>query len=462
MQTRPHFKDAILNDLAERANVAQFVSFDPEQQQRFARIHDHAPNRIFESVKVAIQALLEKSPEHRINIRSFHPEQPQGHEFIYGLSTPEQAIDAIERLTAQGLFVIANETVDVNDGGVSGVVHGDVMEFAPGGTPRIVESGKVVSVSRTMGKELLQWVYGFGFELDLPNDIRVEFSLHPQRRGYRREHVIVWEIEKTANSPSSSFLTWPNRFSEMLGDKAFGLLVAAALDLRVPSTTVMSRTMRPFTFGTSTGSDVVWMRTCPARPEPGMFPTVRGWSDPFALIQGVNDSWQISSVLIQNEVQSVYSGAVLTSSNREAIVEGVAGFGEEFMLGRAQPTGLPDAVTNEVIRVHSVLLSSIGSARAEWAFDGSYLWILQVQPEEVLSEGMTIVPGCPEREVEFDVDGGLNGLRELVSLLIDKNVGIRLKGRIGVTSHIADVLRRHKIPSRMVPKESAPSSVEQT
>ena len=121
---------------------------------------------------------------------------------------------------------------------------------------------------------------------------------------------------------------------------------------------------------------------------------------------------------------------------------------------------LPDVVTNEVIRVHSALLSNIGSARAEWAFDGSHLWILQVQPEEILSEGMTIVPGSPQREVEFDVDEGLNGLRELVSLLIDKNVGLKLTGRIGVTSHIADVLRRHKIPSRMVPKESVPSSVE--
>jgi hypothetical protein len=64
---------------------------------------------------------------------------------------------------------------------------------------------------------------------------------------------------------------------------------------------------------------------------------------------------------------------------------------------------------------------------------------------------MTIVPGSPEQEVEFDVADGLSGLRELVNLLTNRNVGVKLKGRVGVTSHIADVLRRNRIPSRIVP-----------
>jgi len=114
------------------------------------------------------------------------------------------------------------------------------------------------------------------------------------------------------------------------------------------------------------------------------------------------------------------------------------------------PTDIPDAVTESVKQAHSVLISKIGSARAEWAFDGAEPWILQMQPEDALSEGMTIVAGNPEREVDFDVAEGLNGLRELVNLLADKSVGIRLKGSIGVTSHIADVLRRYRIPSRIV------------
>ena len=448
---QPHFKDAILDELANRANVAQFVSFGPDGQQRFSRLHGFAPNWRFGSVEEALEALLNRAPERRVNIRSFHPDQPQGHEFVYGLTSAEEGTRAINRLSSGGLFIIANETVDVNDGGVSGVVHGNVMEFSPGGTPRIVESGGIVSVTRDVGHKILEWVYGFAFDISAQNCVRVEFSLHPVRRGYRSEHIIIWEMHESTEVPSSPFLVWPNRFSEMLGDKAFGLLVAATLGLQVPLTTVISRALRPFTFGSETGSDVVWLRTCPARPEPGMFPTVRGWTDPFALLQQVNDSERISSVLVQHEVFPQYAGAVLTSSTGEVITEGVAGFGDELMLGRAQPTQLPASVIDRVQRSHATLVQQIGSARAEWAFDGSELWILQVQPEAALSAGMTIVPGHAAEEVDFDVARGLSGLRELVNLIAGRNVGINLRGRVGMTSHIADVLRRHRIPSRILP-----------
>ena len=46
------------------------------------------------------------------------------------------------------------------------------------------------------------------------------------------------------------------------------------------------------------------------------------------------------------------------------------------------------------------------------------------------------ISGTPEQEIDFDIAEGLNGLRELVGLLANKNIGIRLLGRIGVTSHI--------------------------
>jgi hypothetical protein len=44
-------------------------------------------------------------------------------------------------------------------------------------------------------------------------------------------------------------LTWPNRFSRLLGDKAFGLLVADLHGLPVPATTVVGRRVAPFRFG---------------------------------------------------------------------------------------------------------------------------------------------------------------------------------------------------------------------
>lgn len=43
---------------------------------------------------------------------------------------------------------------------------------------------------------------------------------------------------------------------------------------------------------------------------------------------------------------------------------------------------------------------------------------------------------------------GLPALREMIARL-PLNTGILLNGRIGVTSHLADVLRKARIPARM-------------
>jgi hypothetical protein len=236
--------------------------------------------------------------------------------------------------------VIINETVDVNDGGVSGVAHGDVVEFAPGETPRVVETGRVVSVSRDVGERLLQTVYAFTPELPKQKDLRIEFSIHPIRRGFAHEHTIIWELQEVPIDHLHAIPRWPNAFSEFIGDKAFGLLLAYAFGLRVPRTTVLSRDVAPFTFGDSTGSDVKWLRTAPKTPEPGFFPTVRGWTDPFELMRIVEGHERLSSILVQDEVIAHSSGALLTGRNEKPIIEGVTGFGDEFMLGRVGPSQL--------------------------------------------------------------------------------------------------------------------------
>jgi hypothetical protein len=38
------FKDQILSNLAERANIAQFVSFSPEGTQRYSRVSGYDAN----------------------------------------------------------------------------------------------------------------------------------------------------------------------------------------------------------------------------------------------------------------------------------------------------------------------------------------------------------------------------------------------------------------------------------
>jgi len=58
-------------------------------------------------------------------------------------------IEALVRnMSAEGLFVIANETVDVSDGGVSGVIQGGVAEFAP-------DDAKIVGVALRAEKKIV-------------------------------------------------------------------------------------------------------------------------------------------------------------------------------------------------------------------------------------------------------------------------------------------------------------------
>ena len=117
--------------------------------------------------------------------------------------------------------MIANETVDIHDGGVSGVMMGDMIEFGPDDTPRIVEKPGVAALSRTEAVKLLSLVYGFVPALEFPMQSRVEFSIHPMRRGWRNEHTICWEYSSIVQHAEQISRRWPNKFSHMIGDKVF-------------------------------------------------------------------------------------------------------------------------------------------------------------------------------------------------------------------------------------------------
>jgi len=450
-QVMQNLKDERLDRLANYGNVAQFVSFNPDLKPRYSRISNMAPNWKA-APEAAIPALWSASSEKRINVRSFKPDSPQGNEFIYGIKEPHVAVGKVHELAANGLFTIVNETIDVNDGGVSGVVQDGVIEFAPGGTPRVVDDLRPASVDRGRGLELLRLVYGFTPSLDFPHRFRVEFSVHPIRRGWKSEQTIIWELEELEHQSIAPVIRWPNRFSEFLGDKTFGLLLAHTSGLDVPWSTTISRGVAPFSFGRRTGADVKWLRTCPKVPEPGLFPTVRGWSDPFALVLNTPRHDLIVSLLIQDEVAAQYSGALITDVSGNPIIEGVSGFGDEFMLGRTTPSALDADLISRLSDLHSRLVPDLGSLRLEWAYDGTTIWVLQLQQEAALSDGWTIVEGKPDFEFEFRPSAGLAGLRELVHQVKGSSQGIRVIGSIGITSHIADVLRRHRIPSRIVPE----------
>ena len=455
------FKDAVLDKVSELANVAQFVSFDPLISQRYARIRGFPPNHKFDSPEGAIEALLAASPDKSVNVRSFTPDNPKSREFIYGLRSVADAAAAVSRLAATGLNTIVNETVDVHDGGVSGVVLGDVIEVAPQDTPRCVEKEGTVAFARDVGLSLLEKVYHFRPAIDFETDLRVEFSLHPLRRGFRHDHTIVWELENVGPTHSAAETRWPNRFSRFIGDKAFGLLLADALGLPVPATTVFARFLPPFSFGRSAGTGETWIRTCPVVQDPGHFTTQRGWCDPFKLMSAEDpEGVLISSVLAQEGIDAAFSGSLITQADGEIKIEGTRGYGDEFMLGRAELVVLPDEVTGAVSGVYEQAKETLGPVRLEWVFDThGAAWIVQLHRGITTSQGSVVHKGEASVYHRFDVSRGIDELRTLIANVQNTGEGIVLVGQVGVTSHLGDLLRKAQIPSRI---EEPPKALSTT
>lgn len=449
------FKDAILNNLADTANVAQFVSYGPDGVQRFSRVHGHEANKNFGSMREGIAAILNASPEHSVNVRSFLPDSPQGNAFHYGITDVEKAVDIASKLNADGLYIIVNETVDVNDGGVSGVVFGGCVEFAPGQIPRFVEKNSeepVPALPLAEAVEMLSTVYGVPVNIDAHKSQRVEFSVHPKARGWKHEHVIVWELGEDGGRVQP-FYSWPNSFSRLIGDKTYGLIMANILGFAVSRTTVYLRNTKipPFSFGEPTGNDEVWTRTAPRVQEPGKYTTVRGWSDPFAMMDSDDpENVALAACLVQDEVSSVFSGAVLTGADGSPIIEAVRGFGDGFMVGENAPIeAIPAKIVEDVATLHAKLCERLGAARFEWAHDGRRVWVLQLHKGQSESCGRIIYPGNPSEWVDFRPEAGLASLRVLVADAIKTKSGVRVVGNVGLSSHVCDVLRKAKVPAVM-------------
>jgi hypothetical protein len=453
IRERSHFKDEILNDLASVANVAQFVSFGPEGQ-RFSRIRGFSPNEVFPTANDAISALLENSPEGTVNVRSFFPEHPTGEPLIYGLTTVDAVIEVLSRKAARKLYTIVNETIDIEDGGVSGVALADVVEFAPCATPQSVDHPGICSLPRNLGLRVLQQVYGFRPALNYEPNARVEFSLHPRQRGLCSEHTIIWEIEHLEAVSFTPRIRWQNNFSRFLGEKVFGLLLADSVGLPVPRTTVITRRISPFTFGVETGTVETWMRTAPEIRAPGKYPTTYGWTDPFIIMKEhdrdpASSDPRIASILSQESVHAEFSGAAIPRKDGSLVIEGVSGRGDAFMLGEAEPVCLPKKVQQSVQDLFSSASRHFGPVELEWVYDGDSAWIVQIHPADVIASTDAVFPGEAESFIRFDVREGLDALRSLIPELVRRHQGVVLIGNVGITSHFGDVLRAARLPSRI-------------
>jgi hypothetical protein len=452
------FKDETLDELAATQNVAQFVSFRPFPEglrQTFCRVSGLNPNHLFGTVEEAVRTLLRSSAEGAVNIRSYEPASPRSKEFIYRLTSVDEVVAALHRLANSELHLIVNETIDVTDGGVSGVVQGDVVEFAPDDTPRCVEKPGVASLPFLFTKTLFRKVYGFAPDIEAEQATRTEFSIHPRPRGFRQTQTIVWERERGVPGHPRPSLMWPNRFSRHIGDKAYGLLMANLLGLLVPKSLVISRRVAPFEFGEPTGSSEVWTRTCPSEPQPGLFTTVKGWVDPFRLMAKEDEGGTVlSSLICQASVTAHYSGAAVVGSKGQLFIEGRKGEGDRFMLGLAAPEPLPPSVFASVRESYDLLCSQLGPVRFEWVFDGTRTWIVQLHKGGTSTDAEVIVPGAASRWVRFPVTDGLDSLRALLERL-PTDSGVIIEGEVGVTSHVADVLRKARRPARLEPKLQA-------
>jgi hypothetical protein len=446
-------KDRSLDQLADKGNVAQFVSFAPRDgalSQTHSRVTGFPPNHIFGSAFAALEQLLALSADRTINLRSFSPDSPRSREFVYGVASAKEALKIAYRLSSEGLFVIANETVDVADGGVSGVAQGDIVEFAPDDTPRCVEKPGVASLPRNWAISILAKVYRFSPDIPDTRGARLEFSVHPRPRGWRGTNTLTWEYELTDYAAGAPAILWPNRFSRHIGDKVFGLLIADEIGVSVPLTTVISRRVSPFSFGRPTGVPEVWIRTSPREPEPGKYTTLKGWVDPYKLMAGEDpEGTAIASILCQAAVPAQYSGAAIVLHNGELAVEGRRGEGNELMVGTLPAEPLPVRILTDVRDTYELIAATLGPVRFEWVHDGLIVWVVQLHRGITESTPSVLVPGEAKKWVDFHVSEGLSALRSVLTNLPPDD-GLSLIGDVGLTSHLADLIRKSGRPARIV------------
>lgn len=450
-------KLAYINDMG-LGNIAQYISIDPNGKIKHIQISDYEKNET--NLKQLITALIKSSRSGAVNIRSFSPYAMKGNRLVYNktICELEEIIQQVKQNCAEGKYSIVNENIDINDGGVSGVVLGNIIEFAPKDTPKCVDKEGVCLLEKSLGYHVLKTVYGFQPEFCFGEEYRVEFSIHPNREGVKQTHTIIWEYELFQNTEHEFKITWPNKFSKFIGDKTFGLIIADYLGLNVPFTIAIPREVAPFTFGRKTGLFEKWIRTCPIVKEPGKYYTGNHWTDPFILMQseeskGDNDI-NIAAILSQDAVDAKYSGgAIITKETENDLIEGVQGNGEKFMLGQEYKNDLPEIVKNELKATMNTLRSYnnlLGDVSIEWVYDNKKIWIVQLNQLKNNGSGNIIVPGFPSSYEKFNVKNGLEALRDRIQIIKNKDIGIEIVGDVGVTSHFGDLLRQSNIPSRIV------------
>jgi hypothetical protein len=171
--------------------------------------------------------------------------------------------------------------------------------------------------------------------------------------------------------------------------------------------------------------------------------------DPYRLLAKEDpEGNSILSVLCQAAVPAQYSGAAIVDANGALLVEGRSGEGARFMLGLEAPEELPAEVIDSVRTVHSQLFNQLGANSFEWVHDGERTWVVQLHRGGTHTTARVLIPGDAVEWARFNISAGLERLREFLSEL-GPDTGVIVVGDVGVTSHVADVLRKARRPSRL-------------
>lgn len=95
--------------------------------------------------------------------------------------------------------------------------------------------------------------------------------------------------------------------------------------------------------------------------------------------------------------------------------------------------------------------------------DGYKVWLFQLHKEYDASNVFITQGNSATVWKDFCASGGLEALRALITeyKYTNPNIGIRVIGNVGLTSHIADVLRKSGIPSEIVPMKCTSKNEEE-
>lgn len=443
-----------------------------------------------------VEALKSSSPAGAVSIRTFTESKPSGNPFSYNCTSTYIAVEQIINWIQAKYYVIVNETIPIIKNSINGVIYDDTISFTLGATPRFVDDNtkdKEPVYPLHIGLSILKILYGkdVDFSIVPERGYRVEFTIYPKKIGYNNNHLVIWEYTKLHKDqhPVTPSYNDVNTLSKYIGNKAYGILLASIFGMRVPKSVLYfydspdkidfhtwTNRKEYITFGCTSNRDVngsnkskIRVRTCPKYNKPGLYSTLlldrsKTVSLPHAVREfmykeNLQTGDALASCVLEHNLDSRYSGTVLCKvypdkKKYDLRVECVRGDGESYMLGddtsfTTIPKWVRTQIENQCILLNNYLDYKI-DVKLEWVATKYKVYIVQMQFTNIAEDTTVIYSGDMKNAVVFDASLGLDALTMFIdNMLRDKGkiVPVILKGKVGIGSHLVDVLRVNHIPS---------------